>query len=67
MDLFAEHAREAMKIGLNEMALLSACTFIEVLLSDLARENGLKATQTSIMQIDRELVSRGVISPCLMR
>jgi hypothetical protein len=51
-----------MSAGLNDLAYTYAWSVIEVLLNDLALQNGLKATKTPIAQIARDLVARGIIS-----
>jgi hypothetical protein len=62
MDLIANHARQVMSVGLTDLAYAYAWSVIEVLLSDLALQNGLKATKAPIGQVVRDLVSQGVIS-----
>jgi hypothetical protein len=62
MDLIANHARQVMSTGLTDLAYAYAWSVIEVLLGDLALQNGLKATKRSIEQVVRDLVSQGVIA-----
>jgi hypothetical protein len=62
MDHIENCARQVMSAGLNDLAYTYAWSVIEVLLNDLALQNGLKATKTPIAQIARDLVARGIIS-----
>ena len=62
VDLVEGRARKAMGLGLPEMAYFAVWEFIEALLGDLARQQGLFVTKMPLMKIMRELVSRGVIS-----
>jgi hypothetical protein len=62
MDFIADRARQVMSAGLTDLAYMYVWAVIEVLLSDLALQNGLKMTKTSIAQVGHDLVSLGVIS-----
>jgi uncharacterized protein YutE (UPF0331/DUF86 family) len=62
MDYMESRARQAMNIGLADVAYAYAWTAIEELLSDLALQHGLKVSKASSVHTARDLVSRGVIS-----
>jgi hypothetical protein len=59
----ANRVRQAMNVGLTDMAYTYAWSFIEVMLNELAVGHGLKARQMPIMHVGRELVVQGIISP----
>ena len=63
MEFIANRVRQAMNVGLTDMAYTYAWSFIEALLNELAVRHGLKARQMSIMHVGRELVVQGIISP----
>jgi hypothetical protein len=62
MDSIANSTREVVNVGLADAAYVYAWSVLEVLLGDLALQNGLDPAKTSIKQVARELVSQGVIS-----
>jgi hypothetical protein len=62
MDFVEKRARQAMDTGLADTAYVYVLGALEVLLSDVALRHGLRATRTSLAQIARDLVSRGIIS-----
>jgi hypothetical protein len=63
MEFIANRVRQAMNVGLTDMAYTYAWSFIEALLNELAVRHGLKARQMPIMHVGRELVVQGIISP----
>jgi hypothetical protein len=62
IDRIAERARQALSAGLADTAYAYAFSVVEVLLSDLARQNGLDGARMPFARLVRDLVARGVIS-----
>jgi hypothetical protein len=61
IDYIAERARQALRVGLPDAAYTYAFSVVEVLLNDLARQNGLDDAKMPLAKLVRDLVSRGVI------
>ena len=59
MEFIANRVRQAMNVGLTDMAYTYAWSFIEALLNELAVRRRLKARQMPIMHVGRELVVQG--------
>lgn len=55
--------RQAMSVGLSDLAYVYASAALEELLNDLALQHGWRAARTSFGQNVRELVSMGIVSP----
>lgn len=58
----AERARRALKVGLADAAYTYAFSMVEVLMSDLALQNGIEVTRMPFPKVVRDLVSQGVVS-----
>ena len=62
MEVVEEQAFRAMRDGHTDSAFLFVSTAVEVMLSDLAAEHGMKVKAASFAQTLRSLVSHGIVS-----
>lgn len=62
MDAIATRARQAMDIGLTDVAYLFAYSAMEDMLNDLAQQHGMKVARAPFALIVRELLAKGIIS-----